>query len=122
MTGQGPWARFTRTQADAEADELLEELTHEQQACSEISKCQAGELVSLAGTVRSVTLLPKDKAPSFEIELYDGSGSTAIIWMGRRTTPGIVAGRRMTITGRMTDIDGRKTIYNPRYQLKPARA
>lgn len=122
MTGQGPWARFTRTQADAEADELLEELTHEQQACREISKCQAGELVSLAGTVRSVTLLPKDKAPSFEIELYDGSGSTAIIWMGRRTIPGIVAGRRMTITGRMTDIDGRKTIYNPRYQLKPARA
>jgi len=122
MGSQGPWARFTRTQAESEADELLEELNHELQPCSEIGKCQAGELVSLAGTVRSVTLLPKDKAPSFEIELYDGSGSTAIIWMGRRAIPGIVAGRRMTITGRMTNIDGRKTIYNPRYQLKPTRA
>lgn len=121
MTSQGPWARFLRSRAQSEADELLEQLNHESQPCSAIGNCNAGELVSLAGTVRYVTILPKDKAPSFEIELYDGSGATKIIWMGRRTIPGIVAGRRMTITGRMTNIDGSKTVYNPRYQLKPSR-
>ena len=121
MTSKGPWAKFLRSQEETEAAELLDELSHETQVCSAIGTCTAGEVVSLAGTVRYVTILPKDKAPSFEIELYDGSGATKIIWMGRRTIPGIVAGRRMTITGRMTNIDGSKTIYNPRYQLKPSR-
>ncbi|MDO8731086.1 MAG: DNA-binding protein [Actinomycetota bacterium] len=121
MTSKGLWAKFLRSQAESEAAELLEELNREPEACSAIGSCSAGELVSLAGTVRYVTILPKDKAPSFEVELYDGSGATKIIWMGRRTIPGIVAGRRMTITGRMTNIDGSKTIYNPQYQLKPSR-
>jgi hypothetical protein len=121
MTSKGPWAKFLRSQEESEAADLLEQLKGEPEACSAIGTCNAGELVSLAGTVRYVTILPKDKAPSFEIELYDGSGATKIIWMGRRTIPGIVAGRRMTITGRMTNIDGNKTIYNPRYQLKPSR-
>ncbi|MDP2012930.1 MAG: DNA-binding protein [Actinomycetota bacterium] len=120
MTSKGPWAKFLRSREESEAADLLEQLKGEPEACSAIGACNAGELVSLAGTVRYVTILPKDKAPSFEIELYDGSGATKIIWMGRRTIPGIVAGRRMTITGRMTNIDGSKTIYNPRYQLKPS--
>ena len=115
-----PWAKFLRSQEESEAAELQDQLNREPQACSAIGMCNSGEVVSLAGTVRYVTILPKDKAPSFEIELYDGSGATKIIWMGRRTIPGIVAGRRMTITGRMTNIDGNKTIYNPRYQLKPS--
>ena len=121
MASTAPWARFLRSQEESEAAELQQELSQEQQVCVAIGSCKAGDMVSLAGTVRSVTILPKERAPSFEIELYDGSGATRIIWMGRRTIPGIVAGRRMTITGRMTNIDGIKTIYNPRYQLKPSR-
>jgi hypothetical protein len=68
-----------------------------------------------------VTIKPKDSLPAYEIELYDGSGATTVVWLGRRSIPGIVAGRRMRVNGRMTVIDGRKRIYNPRYILKPVK-
>ena len=116
-------ARFSnlaRTRAEAEAVELRAELNRDGEPCQEICDCNAGQLVSLSGTVRSVTILPQEVAPAFEIELYDGSGATSIIWLGRRTIPGIVAGRRLRVNGRMTNINGRKTIYNPRYTLKPS--
>lgn len=119
MSLKSRFENLGRTRAESEAVELRAELNSAGEACQEICDCDAGQLVSLVGTVRSVTILPKDVAPSFEIELYDGSGATSIIWLGRRTIPGIVAGRRIRVNGRMTNIDGRKTIYNPRYTLKP---
>lgn len=119
MSGRTRWASFRRTRAETEAAELRAELSQDSSRCTEISQCHAGELVSVTGTVRNVTLLPVSEAPAFEIELYDGSGSTAVIWLGRRTIPGIIAGRRLLVTGRLTSSNGRNTIYNPRYELKP---
>ncbi len=113
------FAQLARTRAESEAVELRAELNSAGDSCQEICDCVAGQLVSLVGTVRSVTILPREVSPSFEIELFDGTGATSIIWLGRRTIPGIVAGRRIRVNGRMTNIGGRKTIYNPRYTLKP---
>jgi RecG-like helicase len=114
-------ANLSRSRAEVEAVELRAELNHDRDSCQEICDCTAGQLVSLVGTVRSVTIMPQDVAPTFEIELYDGSGAVAVIWLGRRTIPGIVAGRRLRVNGRMTMINGCKTIFNPRYTLKPLR-
>ena len=113
-------SNLARTRAEAEAVELRAELSGDGEPCQEICDCTAGQLVALSGTVRSVTIRPQEVAPAFEIELYDGSGATSIIWLGRRPIPGIVAGRRLRVNGRMTNINGRKTIYNPRYTLKPS--
>jgi RecG-like helicase len=121
MTLQSRWAGFARSRADSQVDELRAELTEDMSLCQDISKCEAGQLVSLVGTVRSVTIKPKDALPAYEIELYDGTGATTVVWLGRRTIPGIVAGRRMRVNGRMTVTDGKKTIYNPRYILKPTK-
>ncbi len=114
-------AVLSRSRADSQVDELRADLTDELSSCQDIGDCQAGQLVSLVGTVRSVTIKPNDALPAYEVELYDGSGATSIIWLGRRSIPGIFAGRRMRVNGRMTLIDGRKTIYNPRYILKPVK-
>lgn len=122
MTLKSRWAGLARSRADSQVDELRAELTDELSHCQDISDCQAGQLVSLVGTVRSVTIVPKDALPAYEVELYDGSGSISVVWLGRRSIPGIVAGRRMRVNGRMTIINGRKTIYNPRYILKPVKS
>jgi len=122
MTLKTRWAGLARSRADSQVDELRAELTDDLGLCQDICDCQAGQLVSLVGTVRSVTIKPKDALPAYEVELYDGSGATTVIWLGRRTIPGIVAGRRMRVNGRMTITVGRKTIYNPRYILKPVKS
>ena len=53
------------------------------------------------------------------IELYDGSGTITVVWLGRRAIPGIDPGRTMVVCGRLTCNTENPTIYNPKYELKP---
>ncbi|MCL2850546.1 MAG: OB-fold nucleic acid binding domain-containing protein [Micrococcales bacterium] len=78
-------------------------------------RCRA----TACGVLRSVTLRPRDGAPALEAELYDGSGSLDVVWLGRREIAGIVPGRRIVVEGMVTHVDGRRTMYNPAYQLRP---
>lgn len=83
-------------------------------------ECRPGDLVMLVGTVRSMTLRSREEAPALEVELYDGSGSVSVVWLGRRRIPGITPGRRMVVWGRLTGTAGVPRIFNPRYELRPA--
>lgn len=84
-----------------------------------IDCCTPGSQVTVRGMVRSMTLRPKSTVPALEIELYDGSGSVRVVWLGRRRIPGIEPGRGMVVTGRLTCNTDLPTIFNPRYELKP---
>ena len=55
-----------------------------------------------------------------EAELYDGTGTITLIWLGRRRIGGIECGRSLVARGRLTSHDGRPTIYNASYELKPS--
>jgi hypothetical protein len=72
-----------------------------------------------AGVLRSVVLRPRQGVPSVEAELYDGSGALDLVWLGRRTIAGIEPGRRIAVTGMVCEAEGRRTMFNPRYELKP---
>jgi hypothetical protein len=37
--------------------------------------------------------------------------------MGRRSIPGITAGRELTVSGRVSYVDGQRRLYNPLYEL-----
>lgn len=111
------WTRWTRSQSEVEAEELQREFADED--LSRIDCCEPGHRVSVQGTVRSLTLRPQGRVPALEIDLYDGSGSVTVIWLGRRRIPGIEAGRTMVVCGRLTGTSTHPTIYNPRYELKP---
>ncbi len=114
------WHRWTKTQAQAEADELQARVhgaTHA--GLTTIRACTPGETVTVSGMVRSMTIRPRSTVPALEIELYDGSGSISVIWMGRRRIRGIEPGRSMVVCGRLTCNTDSPTIYNPKYELKP---
>lgn len=76
-------------------------------------------LVTLHGSLRSVTLMPRGDFPSLEAALDDGTGVITLVWLGRRRIGGIEAGRALAVTGRIGVHDGRRIIYNPRYELRP---
>ena len=78
------------------------------------------EQVSVAGTLRTVTLRPRAGVPALVAELYDGSGTISIVWLGRRQIPGIDPGRAIKVWGRISCHDGRRLLYNPRYELMPS--
>lgn len=74
--------------------------------------------VALSGVIRSVILRPRQGVQAFEAELFDGSASVDLVWLGRRRIAGIEPGRRARIEGLVCQIDGRPTIFNPRYELR----
>jgi hypothetical protein len=94
----------------------------EQHGATAVSRCTRGEPVSIAGTLRTVTLRPLAGVPTLEAELYDGTGSVTLVWLGRRRIAGIECGRRLVANGRLTTSHGRPTIYNAAYELQPTGA
>lgn len=75
------------------------------------------EMVTLRGSVRTVTLRPRGGVPALETDLFDGSGVITIVWLGRRRIAGIDPGRALQVQGRIGVHDGVRVIYNPRYEL-----
>lgn len=76
---------------------------------------------SVCGAVRSVTLRPRANVPALVAEMYDGSKTLNLIWLGRRRIGGIVPGTYLTVHGRVTYRHGIPTIFNPSYEIRPAR-
>ena len=110
-------ARLTEGDSEIAARELQGELA--MAGATAVSACCKGEPVTVAGTLRAVTLRPRAGVPTLEAELYDGTGSVTLIWLGRRRIGGIECGRSMVARGRLTSHDGRPTLYNVEYELRP---
>jgi hypothetical protein len=88
--------------------------------CTAIADCRAGERVVASGHLRSVTLRPRRSVRALEAELFDGSGTLRVVWLGRRAIGGIEPGRAITVEGRIVmGEDRRPTVFNPRYELQP---
>jgi hypothetical protein len=85
----------------------------------EIRDAPDREKVVVQGTLRTVTLRPRGGVPALEAELYDGSGSISVVWLGRRRIGGITPGRGIRVVGRIGVQDGQRMMYNPRYDLRP---
>jgi RecG-like helicase len=85
--------------------------------CAPVSACRKGQVVTVTGRLKSVVYTPRETVPTLEAELFDGSGSVTLVWLGRRRIPGIEPGRRLTARGRFASFDGRQVIYNPWYEL-----
>jgi len=66
-----------------------------------------------------VTLRPRAGVPALEAELYDGSGTLAVVWLGRRQILGVEPGRGLVVHGRVAINEGRRVMFNPKYELRP---
>src|SRR3954452_15015829 len=89
----------------------------EDRGAKEVSDCRDRTGVTVFGTVRAVTIRPRAGTPALEAELYDGSGVVTLVWLGPRTLTGGGPGRQLRASGRITTNEGRRVIFNPRYEL-----
>ena len=98
-----------------------EELQKSSVACGAqpVSQCPNRERASVHGVLRTVTLRPRGGTPSLEAQLWDGTGTVELVWLGRRRIGGIEPGRAIVASGLISTADGRKTMFNPLYELMP---
>lgn len=116
----GWWSGLLRSVEEQEAVELTDQRVGT--GAEPICECTRGRRVSVCGTLRSVTLRPRAKAPAVEAEVYDGTGHLTLVWLGRRSLRGVEAGRMIVARGRVTCPQGDPVIYNPEYELLPVSA
>jgi hypothetical protein len=83
-----------------------------------VDQCSIGLPVVVAGSLRAVILRPLAGVPTLEAELYDGTGTVTLVWLGRRRIRGIDPGRTLVAKGRLTKRDGKPTLFNPEYELQ----
>lgn len=108
--------RVTATRDEIEASELRAGAAAD--GGTPIKQCCDRELATICGTLRLVTFRPRAGVPALEAELYDGSGSVSLVWLGRRRIAGIEPGRGIRVSGRIAISEGRPVIFNPSYELR----
>jgi hypothetical protein len=119
---RGGFVRRLLSRLSADPDELdAEDLKAAipAQGATPIAQCHDREAVCIHGTLRTVTFRPRAGVPALQAELWDGTGSVTVVWLGRRTIPGIHPGRAIRVRGRITALGGQRAIYNPIYELRP---
>jgi hypothetical protein len=107
--------RLASSTDELEAEELRGDA--KAHACQPIAEQTDRAFVTVHGTLRTVTLRPRGGVAALEAELYDGSGTVTLVWLGRRRIAGIDPGRHMTVHGRLSSVDDVRVLYNPRYEL-----
>ena len=112
--------RFASSNAELESEDLQRKVREE--GAVPIQNCEDRQRVQLTGTVSTVTITPRAGHPALEVELRDGSGAVTLVWLGRRQIPGIDPGRTLKVWGRISCHEGKRLIYNPRYELMEAPA
>jgi hypothetical protein len=111
--------RLTKSVTQIEADELQEDAAR--MGCTPMSELVDRQEATVSGTVRAITLRPRVNVPALVVDLYDGSRTINLVWLGRRTIGGIEPGTYLRASGRVTWTRGVPTIFNPAYEIVPLR-
>ena len=109
--------RLTEDPEQRDAEDLSDEAvtTGAQRAID----CKRGQEVTMVGTLRSVETNAKGCAGGVRAELFDGTDTVTLVWMGQRRIPGIDSGRTLRVRGRLGTLEnGGKAIYNPHYEIQ----
>lgn len=120
-TAEGFVRRLTRRLTESPAERDVEELTEEAAStgANRAIDCRRGQEVVMVGTLRCVETNPRGGAGGVRAELFDGTDTVMLVWLGQRRIPGIDCGRRLRVQGRLGVLgNGGKAIYNPRYEIQ----
>jgi hypothetical protein len=120
-TAEGYLRRLTRRLTDDPEQLDVEELSDEaaNTGAQRAIDCQRGQEVTMVGTLRSVECNGKGCAGGVKAELFDGTDSVMLVWLGQRRIPGIESGRTLRVHGRVGKLEnGNKAIYNPHYEIQ----
>lgn len=107
--------RLTAQAEELDAEDLQRRV--DKLGAQTVASCVDRTPVTVFGTIRSLTIRPRAGTPALEAELFDGSDVVTLVWLGRRTIAGVEPGRQLSATGRITTNEGRRLIFNPRYEL-----
>src|SRR5581483_9901776 len=121
MAAEGYLRRLTRRLTEDPEQRDAEELSDEalNTGAQRAIDCERGQEVTMVVTLRTVETNAKGCAAGVRAELFDGTDTVTLVWLGQRRIPGIDSGRTLRVRGRLGQLDnGTKAIYNPHYEIQ----
>ena len=109
--------RLTKSSAQLQAEGLHQASVR--RGGTPIAELVPRRRATVCGEVQSVSLRPQTQVPALVVELFDGTGSLSLVWLGRQSLVGIVPGVMLQVEGRVTDLRAGPTMYNPAYEILP---
>ncbi|MEW6058887.1 MAG: OB-fold nucleic acid binding domain-containing protein [Actinomycetota bacterium] len=97
-----PFRRFLHRLAESDEERLSAEIERwaaQIPGTVRIASVTARDHVKVAGVVKRITVRPVAGFESLEALLSDGTGEMSVVWMGRRTIPGLTLGTRLVVEG-----------------------
>jgi hypothetical protein len=62
--------------------------------------------------VKRITVYPAEGSEAVEAVISDGTGEISVVWMGRRSIPGLRLGTRVVVEGVLAEGRGRRKMVN----------
>ena len=75
---------------------------------------------SIAGRVTGLQVQPFGQTAALQVTLADKSGRFNVVFLGRRTIPGVALGATVMVTGMVNNHHGRLAMLNPDYEILQA--
>jgi RecG-like helicase len=73
--------------------------------------------VILAGVVKRITVHPEHGLEAVEALLTDGTGEMSVMWMGRRSIPGLTLGTKLVVEGVVVEQRHGRRMVNPSFEF-----
>jgi RecG-like helicase len=115
-----PIRRFFHRMAESDEQRLADEISEwaaKVAGTVRIAEAPSRTPIKLAGVVKRITVRPVEGYESLEALLSDGTGEITVVWMGRRSIPGLTLGTRVVVEGVLGERHAGRRIVNPRFEF-----
>ncbi len=87
--------------------------------CTPIADVHYRQHTKVAGRIHTVRVQPHAGIASLECTLVDETGGIVLLFLGRRSIPGMNVGARVKVEGTVGEDRGKLAIMNPTYEFLP---
>ena len=119
----GLFQRLFGRLAESDEDRLEEEVRGWAAEVPDTVRIEGAPLrrpVSLAGVVKRITVYPAAGSEAVEAVISDGTGEISVVWMGRRSIPGLRLGTRVLVKGVLAEGRSGPRMVNPKFEFRPS--
>lgn len=112
--------RSLRRMAESDEQRLAEEIqawAATIHGTTRIADAPTRSRAKVAGVVRRITVRPVEGYESLEALISDGTGEVEVVWMGRRSIPGLSLGTRVVVDGVIGEQRGQLRMVNPTFEF-----
>jgi RecG-like helicase len=120
MSISDPFRRFFARMRESDEQRLRDEIqtwASQVSGTVRIAEAPVRQRARIAGVVKRITVRPAEGNEALEALVTDGTGELRVIWMGRRSIPGLTLGTKVVVEGLVADHRGERRVVNPSFEF-----